>query len=107
MSNDTKPAKTPKTTTKLKLSTPKTPAADSSTKKGAAKPKSTKAAKAAKSASDEEAVTPKVEEKPLTPQQAKEVKEKKGEGCSHGCRDFINFSSIILSTQTTARVPFP
>ena len=107
MSNDTKPAKTPKTTTKLKLSTPKTPAADSSTKKAAAKPKSAKAAKAAKSASDEEAVTPKVEEKPLTPQQAKEVKEKKGEGCSHGCRDFINFSSVILSTQTTARVPFP
>ena len=98
MSNETKPAKTPKTTTKLKLSTPKTPAADSSTKKAAAKPKSAKAAKAAKSASDEEAVTPKVEEKPLTPQQAKEVKEKKGEGCSHGCRDFINFSSFILST---------
>ena len=84
MSNDIKPAKTPKTTTKLKLSTPKTPAADSSTKKAAAKPKSAKAAKAAKSASDEEAVTPKVEEKPLTPQQAKEVKEKKGEDCSQG-----------------------
>ncbi len=107
MSNDTKPAKTPKTTTKLKLSTPKTPAADSSTKKAAAKPKSAKAAKAAKSASDEEAVTPKVEEKPLTPQQAKEVKEKKGEDFSQGWGDFINPASVILSTQTAARVPFP
>ncbi len=107
MSNDTKPAKTPRTTTKLKLSTPKTPAADSSTKKATAKPKSAKAAKAAKSASDEEAVTPKVEEKPLTPQQAKEVKEKKGEDCSKGWRVFINPTSFILPTQTTARVPFP
>lgn len=107
MSNGIKPAKTPKTTTKLKLSTPKTPAADSSTKKAAAKPKSAKAAKAAKSASDEEAIIPKVEEKPLTPQQAKEVKEKKGENCSQGCRDFINAASVILSTQITARVPFP
>lgn len=91
----------------MKLSTPKTPAADSSTKKAAAKPKSAKAAKAAKSASDEEAVTPKVEEKPLTPQQAKEVKEKKGEDCLQGCRDYINPSSVILSTQTATRVPFP
>ena len=107
MSNDDQPAKTPKATTKLKLSTPKTPAADSSTKKAAAKPKSAKAVKAAKSASDEEAVTPKVEEKPLTPQQAKEVKEKKGEGCSQGCRDYVNLTSAILSTQTTTWVPFP
>ena len=70
-----KPAKTPKTATKLKLSTPKTPAAEPSTKKKASKPK---AAKAAKSGSEDDAVTPKVEEKPLTPQQAKEIKEKKG-----------------------------
>ena len=107
MSNDIKPAKTPKTTTKLKLSTPKTPAVESSNKKAAAKPKSAKAAKAAKSASDEEAVTPKVEEKPLTPQQAKEVKEKKGEDCPQGWRGFINPASFILSTQITARIPFP
>lgn len=39
--------------------------------------------KAPKSASEEEAVTPKVEEKPLTPQQAREVKEKKGEDTLH------------------------
>ena len=69
-----KPAKTPKTATKLKLSTPKTPATEASGKKKAPKSK----AKAPKSASEEEAVTPKIEEKPLTPQQAKEVKEKRG-----------------------------
>lgn len=71
------PAKTPKTATKLKLSTPKTPAAEPSTKKKAAKPK----AKATpKPASDDEAIdTPKVEQTPLTPAAAKEIKEKKGE----------------------------
>ena len=74
-----KPAKTPKTT-RVILSAPKTPTTEPSGKKKAAK-KSTKAAKATKSASEEEVVTPKAEEKPLTPQQAKEVKEKKGETC--------------------------
>ena len=73
-----KPAKTPKTATKLKLTTPKTPAAESSSKKKTTKSK----AKAAttKSGSEEEAVTPKVEEKPPTPAQIKEMKEKKGNG---------------------------
>lgn len=70
-----KPAKTPKTATKLKLSTPKTPATESSTKKRA--PKS-KAAKAAKSSSEDDAATPKAAEKPLTPAEAREIKEKKG-----------------------------
>lgn len=71
-----KPAKTPKTATKLKLTTPKTPAAESSTKKKAAKPKAK--ATATKSGSEEENVTPKVEEKPPSPAQVKEMKEKKG-----------------------------
>ncbi|MCJ1402766.1 hypothetical protein MMC11_005987 [Xylographa trunciseda] len=73
-----KPAKTPKTGTKLKLSTPKTPVVESSSKKKAAKPKSSAKKSAAKaSASDEEMIdTPMVEEKPLTPAEAKEKKEK-------------------------------
>ena len=70
-----KPAKAPKTATKLKLSTPKTPTAEPSAKKKASKPKATKAAK---SASEDETATPKVEEKTLTPAQAREMKEKKG-----------------------------
>lgn len=72
---DEKPAKTPKTATKLKLTTPKTPAAEPSTKKKTAKPK-TKAT-VTKSGSEEETVTPKAEEKPPTPAQIKEMKEKK------------------------------
>ena len=71
-----KPMKTPKTATKLKLTTPKTPAAEPSTKKKTAKPK-TKAT-VTKSGSEEETVTPKAEEKPPTPAQIKEMKEKKG-----------------------------
>ncbi|MCJ1306526.1 hypothetical protein MMC25_000169 [Agyrium rufum] len=70
-----KPAKTPKTATKLKLSTPKTPAAVSSTKK-AAKPKSSKKAAAKTNGEEEAEETPKVEEKPLSPAEAKEKKEK-------------------------------
>lgn len=69
------PAKTPKTATKLKLTTPKTPASVSSNKKKTSKPK----AKPVKSGSEEDAVTPKVEEKPLHPGQLREIKEKKGE----------------------------
>lgn len=69
------PAKTPKTATKLKLSTPKTPAAEASGKKKAAKPRS---GKAQKSASEDDVVTPKVEEKPLTPKEMREMNEKKG-----------------------------
>ncbi|MCJ1378195.1 hypothetical protein MMC17_001291 [Xylographa soralifera] len=75
---DEKPAKTPKTGTKLKLSTPKTPTVDSSSKKKAIKAKSSAKKSAAKaSASDDEMTdTPMVEEKPLTPAEAKEKKEK-------------------------------
>lgn len=69
------PAKTPKTATKLKLSPPKTPATEASTKKKAAKPKH---GKAQKSASEDDVMTPKVEEKPLTPKEMMEMKEKKG-----------------------------
>ncbi|CAF9924722.1 MAG: hypothetical protein ALECFALPRED_002820 [Alectoria fallacina] len=72
---DEKPAKTPKTATKLKLTTPKTPATEPSSKKKTAKPKVK--ATATKSGSEEEVVTPKVEEKPPTPAQMKEMKEKK------------------------------
>jgi hypothetical protein len=91
LANDCKPAKTPKTATKLKLSTPKTPAAESATKKKAPKSKP----KAPKSASEEEAVTPKVEEKPLTPQQAKEVKEKKGENTTQSSGTAVLTCSVL------------
>lgn len=75
------PAKTPKPNTKLKLSTPKTPASEpAKKKKKAAKPKSTGKKKAAEAASDDELVdTPKAEEKPLTAAEDKEKKEKMGE----------------------------
>ncbi|PGH09592.1 hypothetical protein AJ79_05648 [Helicocarpus griseus UAMH5409] len=79
-----KPAKTPKTATKLKLTTPKTPATgESSSKKAAAKSSKAKTAsakkdkKATKVASDEDtAETPKEAEKPLNPADAKMKKEK-------------------------------
>ena len=61
------------------MSMPKTPATEPSTKKKTSKSKS---AKAAKSASEDDAVTPKAEEKPLTTQQMKENKEKKGKNIS-------------------------
>lgn len=74
--SEEKPAKTPKTGTKLKLSTPKTPVEPSSKKK-APKPKSS-TKKAAKAASDDEAVeTPKVEEKKLTAEEARQIEQKK------------------------------
>ena len=74
----TQAAKTPKLSTKLKLSTPKTPATDTATKKKATKPRASgKKAMAKGAGSDEEMIdTPKVEEKPLTPAEAKEKKEK-------------------------------
>ncbi len=66
----------------MKLSTPKTPASESSNKKKAAKPKASSskkgAAKVAASDDDDVVDTPKVEEKPLSPAAAKEMKEKKG-----------------------------
>lgn len=75
------PAKTPKTNTKLKLTTPKTPASEpAKKKKKPAKPKSTGKKKAVEAASDDEIVdTPKAEEKPLTAAENKEKKEKMGE----------------------------
>lgn len=77
----TQPAKTPKTGTKLKLSTPKTPAEPSTKKKAAAKPKSS-AKKVAKGSDDEAAVeTPKIEEKKLSPEEARQMKEKRGMSC--------------------------
>ncbi|KAL8694056.1 MAG: hypothetical protein Q9218_001234 [Villophora microphyllina] len=70
-----KPAKTPKTSQKLKLTTPKTPAEPSSKKK-ATKPKSSNK-KAAKVSDDEAVETPKVEEKRMTAEEAKQAKEKR------------------------------
>ena len=72
------PAKTPKTSGKLKLSAPKTPTTESATKKKTTKPKSTTKKAAKSTASDDEIMdTPKVEqEKPLTAAEAKEKKEK-------------------------------
>ncbi|KAL8695118.1 MAG: hypothetical protein Q9224_003447 [Gallowayella concinna] len=70
-----KPAKTPKTGTKLKLSTPKTPVETSSKKKA---PKAKAANKKAPKESEEEAVeTPKVEEKRMTAEEVRQGKEKK------------------------------
>ncbi|KAL8927649.1 MAG: hypothetical protein Q9172_001278 [Xanthocarpia lactea] len=70
-----KPAKTPKTATKLKLSTPKTPV-ETSSKKKAPKPKSS-SKKAPKESDDEAVETPKVEEKRMTAEEARIGKEKK------------------------------
>ncbi|KAI4260442.1 MAG: hypothetical protein LQ352_000304 [Teloschistes flavicans] len=70
-----KPAKTPKTSQKLKLTTPKTPA-ESSTKKKPPKPRSS-TKKAAKVSEDEADETPKIEEKRMTAEEAKQAKEKR------------------------------
>ncbi|KAL8967845.1 MAG: hypothetical protein Q9183_002739 [Haloplaca sp. 2 TL-2023] len=70
-----KPAKTPKTGTKLKLSTPKTPVEPSSKKK-AAKPKSS-TKKAARVSDDDAVETPQVEEKRMTAEEARQAKEKR------------------------------
>ncbi|KAL3704710.1 hypothetical protein TMatcc_008382 [Talaromyces marneffei ATCC 18224] len=67
---DEKPTKTPKTTTKLKLSTPKDPNA-------AQKPKSTKAKKAAEKPSEEVVVPPKEKTPQIDPQEAKANKQKR------------------------------
>lgn len=70
-------AKTPKTGTKLKLSTPKTPVTETSGKTKTPKSRAKAAVKAI--ASDDEVIdTPKIEPAPLTPAAAKEIKEKKG-----------------------------
>lgn len=91
------PAKTPKTGTKLKLSTPKTPATEPSTKKKTVKPKAKPVPKP--TASDDEVVdTPKVEQAPLTPQAAKEIKEKKGEIDESCPLHIADFPSALLST---------
>ena len=95
------PAKTPKTkATKLKLTTPKVP--ESSGKKKTPKPKSTTKKAAAKaSGSDDEMMvdTPMVEEKPLTPAEAKEKKEKESKPLQSCCMDRqADILSPLLST---------
>ncbi|GKZ39158.1 hypothetical protein AbraIFM66950_011967, partial [Aspergillus brasiliensis] len=79
--SDEKPAKTPKTTTKLKLTTPKTPASESGKKAPASKGKqatsSKKAAKAAASDDGEESrAASKEPEKKISQEEAKDKKEK-------------------------------
>lgn len=65
------PTKTPKTTTKLKLSTPKDPNA-------AEKPKTTKAKKAAEKSNEEVVAPPKEKTPQIDPQEAKANKQKRG-----------------------------
>lgn len=88
------PAKTPKTGTKLKLSTPKTPA-ETSGKKKAPKPKSS-SKKAAKESDDDAVETPKVEEKRMTEAEVRLGKEKKGMGCwSCGVSSSADDASVL------------
>ena len=78
-----KPAKTPKTGAKLKLTTPKTPTVEASGKKKTPKVKASAKKSAAKAArSDDELDTPKLEEKTLTPAEAKDKKEKESKWSS-------------------------
>lgn len=97
-----KPAKTPKTATKLKLSTPKTPTTESASKKKtgsgakATKPRGSKKSAAKAEGSDEEMVdTPKVEEKPLTPQEAKQKKEKEGKLRMKGREAVVDYFTVL------------
>lgn len=71
------PAKTPKTATKLKLTTPKAPAEDGGKKTPASKAKkaSTKKGKAGEEEAGAEAKEP---EKQVDPEQLKQKKEKEG-----------------------------
>ena len=94
------PAKTPKTGTKLKLTTPKTPAGDGSSKKKMTKSKgSTKKSAGKTNGSDEDMMdTPRVEEKPLTPAEAKEKKEKESKVLAHSFPVLANVVSTVLST---------
>ncbi|KAJ5547059.1 hypothetical protein N7494_004644 [Penicillium frequentans] len=73
-----KPAKTPKTATKLKLSTPKAPKTPAEEKKKTPAPKTKKAApkKGKAAASDEEPVEAKEPEKQIDPEELKKKKEK-------------------------------
>ena len=72
-----KPAKTPKTGTKLKLSTPKNP--ESSKKTPKAKGSTAKKGKKAVASDDETVDTPKIEEPKLTPAEQKEKSQKLGQ----------------------------
>lgn len=82
-----KPAKTPKTGTKLKLSTPKNPVAESSKK--TPKTKGSTAKKSKKATADEDETQ--VEEEPkLTPAQQKEKSQKLGQ-FSYLARSFDEF----------------
>lgn len=75
-----KPAKTPKTATKLKLTTPKAPAEDGGKKTPASKAKkaSTKKGKAAANGDEDAGAEAKEPEKQVDPEQLKQKKEKEG-----------------------------
>lgn len=74
-----KPAKTPKTSLKLKLSTPKNPVTESSKKASKTKGSTAKKGKKAIVADDDDATNQEVEEEPkLTPAQQKEKNQKMG-----------------------------
>ncbi|PTU23844.1 hypothetical protein P175DRAFT_0505630 [Aspergillus ochraceoroseus IBT 24754] len=74
-----KPAKTPKTGTKLKLTTPKTPASETKKSSGGSKAKQSASKKSAKAASDESGDSRSVSKEPekqINPEEAQKKKER-------------------------------
>lgn len=106
------PAKTPKTTTKLKLTTPKTPTEGTGKKAtGASKSKqSTSAKKGGKAASDEDAddtgAETKEPEKPIDPQELKNKREKEGMSiyCFKWIKQQANLGSSVHPPQASERL---
>ncbi|KAI9834769.1 MAG: hypothetical protein M1819_002855 [Sarea resinae] len=95
----TKPAKTPKTATKLKLSEPKTPNGTTPSKSkaaSAAKVKGTSTKKSASKAKAEVVETPKPEEKPLSAAEQQEKRSKEGK--------FFGPFAVIRGIQTNASI---
>jgi hypothetical protein len=89
----------------LKLSTPKTPAteATSSKKKPATKAKASAKKSATKAGDDDEE---EIDEKPLTPKEAMEKKEKESERLNlpHERLELTKLSSSLLSSQAAERL---
>lgn len=116
MLNISQPAKTPKTATKLKLSTPKASKAPAEEKKKAPAPKTKKAApkKGKAAASDEEPVEAKEAEKQIDPEELKKKKEKEGMFCSSFPEDqprniqkmLILLSSPVFAPQASEGIYF-
>lgn len=97
------PAKTPKTGTKLKLTTPKAPASAEPTKKKQDKTPKTKSAKKAKD--NEDTAEPAKDDEKLTPEQALQKKEKEGK-LFRISTSVANSSSSLPPSQTPERLPF-